>query len=122
MERLIDVRELPISRKRGFVKTALSEALASAGVEYLHLRALGNPKEFRDLYKSGRVAAGKSAYERFLLSERSEELDELDRILRKKRTALMCVEEDPSVCHRQVILDALQDRPESDLEVTYIGQ
>ena len=109
VERLIDVRELPISRKRGFAKTALSEALATAGVEYVHLRALGNPKEFRDLYKSGKVSAGKTAYRRFLLSERCEELADLDRILREKRSALMCVEHDPVICHRQVILDALQD-------------
>jgi uncharacterized protein (DUF488 family) len=121
VERLIDVRELPISRKRGFAKTALSEALATAGVEYVHLRALGNPKEFRDLYKSGKVAAGKTAYQRFLLSERSEELADLNRILREKRSALMCVEHDPKVCHRQVILDALWDRLEGDLEVACIG-
>lgn len=121
VQRLIDVRELPISRKRGFAKTALSEALASVGIEYIHLRALGNPKEFRDLYKSGRVSAGKRAYQHFLLSERSHELDDLDRILREKRSALMCVEGDPQVCHRQVILDALRDKFEDELEVTHIG-
>ena len=43
VERLIDVRELPISRRRGFAKTALGEALAAEGVEYLHMRSLGNP-------------------------------------------------------------------------------
>jgi hypothetical protein len=121
VERLIDVRELPISRKRGFAKTALSEALASAGVEYVHLRALGNPKEFRDLYKSGKVSEGKSAYRHFLLNERSEELDDLNRILREKRSALMCVEHDLKVCHRQVIFDALRDRLEDGLEVAHIG-
>jgi uncharacterized protein (DUF488 family) len=121
VEQLVDVRELPISRKRGFAKTALSEALANAGVEYVHLRALGNPKEFRDLYKSGKVSAGKSAYQRFLLCERSEELADLNRILREKRSALMCVEHDPKVCHRQVILDALRDRLEGGLEVAHIG-
>ena len=71
VERLLDVRELPISRKKGFAKTALSEALERAGIEYRHLKLLGNPKAFRDLYKSGDVAGGRSRYERFLLSERS---------------------------------------------------
>ncbi len=121
VERLIDVRELPISRKRGFAKSAMSEALSNAGVEYVHLRALGNPKEFRDLYKSGRVEAGKNAYQRFLLSERSAELDDLNQVLREKRSALMCVEDDPQVCHRQVILDALRDRLEENLVVTNIS-
>jgi transcriptional regulator with XRE-family HTH domain len=39
-----DVRLTPISRKKGFSKTRLGEALAEAGIEYTHLRGLGNPK------------------------------------------------------------------------------
>lgn len=35
---LIDVRDVPISRKRGFSKTALSEGLSGAGIAYLHLK------------------------------------------------------------------------------------
>ena len=41
---LVDVRLNPISRKRGFSKTALSGALADAGIAYDHMRSLGNPK------------------------------------------------------------------------------
>lgn len=44
VERLVDVRELPLSRRRGFSKTALAGALADAGIHYEHERALGNPK------------------------------------------------------------------------------
>jgi len=40
---LVDVRALPVSRKRGFSKTALGQACAAAGIAYLHLSALGNP-------------------------------------------------------------------------------
>jgi uncharacterized protein (DUF488 family) len=121
VELLIDVRELPISRRRGFAKTALAAALADAGVDYLHLRSLGNPKEFRDLYKSGQVEAGRSAYERFLLEERREDLSGLAKILAERRCALMCVEDDPEVCHRQVILDALASPVGCGLEVERIG-
>jgi uncharacterized protein (DUF488 family) len=45
IRRLIDVRELAISRRRGFAKRALSGALADADIEYVHLRGLGDPKE-----------------------------------------------------------------------------
>jgi uncharacterized protein (DUF488 family) len=117
---LVDVRELPISRKRGFAKTALSEALERVGVEYLHLKSLGNPKEFRDLYKSGDVEGGRSKYERFLLAERLEALASLDALLHEKRSALMCVETDQSVCHRDVILDALRSRRNLDLKVAQL--
>ena len=108
VERLIDVRELPISRRRGYAKTALSEAMSEVGIEYTHLKALGNPKPLRDLYKSGRVAEGRAAYERFLLEERREALDALVPLLEDKRSALMCLEHDASTCHRTVILDALR--------------
>ncbi len=37
---LIDVRYVPISRKRGFSKNALADGLASAGIGYLHLKGL----------------------------------------------------------------------------------
>lgn len=108
VERLIDVRELPISRRKGYAKTALGETMLQVGIEYVHLRALGNPKPYRDLYKSGRVDEGRAHYKRFLCEEREDALRELEPLLREKRSALMCVESDPSVCHRTVIIDALR--------------
>jgi uncharacterized protein (DUF488 family) len=117
IERLIDVRELPISRRRGYAKTALSEALAVEGIEYVHMRALGNPKPFRDLYKSGRVQEGRAAYERHLLDERVDALRELVPLLEEKRSALMCVEHDAAICHRAVIFDALRDEMGLQLDV-----
>lgn len=121
VERLIDVRELPISRRRGFAKTALGNALEDQGVEYKHLRALGNPKEFRDLYKSGSVEVGRAGYQRFLLDNREDELRNLETVLREKRSALMCVEHDENVCHRQVIFEALRDHVGIELDITHIG-
>jgi uncharacterized protein (DUF488 family) len=44
VNRLVDVRQLPLSRRRGFSKTALGETLHIAGIEYVHVKALGNPK------------------------------------------------------------------------------
>ncbi|TQK97553.1 helix-turn-helix protein [Streptomyces puniciscabiei] len=48
-----DVRLTPISRKKGFSKTRLGQALAEAGIEYTHLRGLGNPKENRAPFWDG---------------------------------------------------------------------
>lgn len=121
VERLVDVRELPISRRRGYAKTALGQAVSEVGVEYVHIKALGNPKPFRDLYKSGQADEGRRLYEEFLLRERQEVLEELSLMLSSKRTALMCVEHDPSVCHRTVIIDALRDELGLDLTVAEIG-
>ena len=43
VSRVLDIRELPLSRRRGFSKTALAERLRKAGIEYRHLRFAGNP-------------------------------------------------------------------------------
>jgi uncharacterized protein (DUF488 family) len=121
VEQLLDVRELPISRKRGFAKTALSEALEQVGVEYRHLKSLGNPKEFRDLYKSGNVAGGRSQYQQFLLEQRFEALSNLEELLHEKRSALMCVETEQEICHRDVIFDALESQRGLDLAITKLA-
>src|SRR5437879_2982727 len=48
---IVDVRELPLSRKNGFSKSALAEHLRIAGIGYLHLPALGCPRPIRDRYR-----------------------------------------------------------------------
>lgn len=121
IERLVDVRELPISRRKGFAKTALSSALEDHGVEYVHLRSMGNPKEFRDLYKSGRVEAGRSGFEKLLLGDRLDDLALLAEMIREKPAALMCVEDEEDTCHRRVILDALESEVGLNLEVVQIS-
>ncbi len=117
---MVDVRELPISRRRGFAKSALAAALAEEAIEYVHLRSMGNPKEFRDLYKSGKVAEGRAGYEQLLAHERTEELRELAATIQEKRSALMCVEAEEDVCHRQVIFEALRDQVGLDLDIAQI--
>ena len=121
VERLIDVRQLPISRRRGYAKTALAQAMADVGVEYVHLKALGNPKPFRDMYKAGRVEEGRRCYERHLLGEQKVALENLIPMLREKRSALLCVEHDSATCHRMVILEALRDEFGLSLDVAEIG-
>jgi hypothetical protein len=66
VERLVDVRELPLSRRRGFSKTALGDALRHAGIEYVHVRALGNPKPNRERYWAGDLAGGAAVYHKHL--------------------------------------------------------
>jgi uncharacterized protein (DUF488 family) len=121
VECLIDVRELPISRRRGYAKTALSEALERHGVQYVHMRALGNPKPYRDMYKAGRVEEGRRAYRQLLVSERLGAVEEIVPLLREKRCALMCVEHEEDTCHRSVILDALQNELGLSLAIAQVA-
>jgi uncharacterized protein (DUF488 family) len=108
--RLIDVRELPISRRRGFAKRALSEALAASGIGYEHVRALGNPKASRDLYRSGRQPEGERQYLAHLRNGSSEAVDALAAALFSLPTCLMCFEADHRTCHRALIVQELRER------------
>lgn len=120
--RLIDVRQLPISRRRGFAKTALSVALAEEGIEYVHMKELGNPKHLRDLYKSGNSDEGRRLYVDHLAENGGAALDALEVHVRERPCALMCFEHDVRVCHRHVIFEALSERVDEHLEVTEIAE
>lgn len=50
---VLDIREIPVSRRKGFSKQSLAQALRDAGFVYHHERMLGSPKSIRDdLHKS----------------------------------------------------------------------
>lgn len=103
VERLIDVRELPLSRRRGFSKTTLSEALREAGIEYVHVRALGNPKPNRERYWAGNVEGGAAVYRKHLNNGSRSALLELAESLGADRACLLCLESDRdhTECHRR---------------------
>jgi uncharacterized protein (DUF488 family) len=77
VQRLIDVRFRPQSRRAGMSKTRLGELLAEHGIEYEHRRALGTPADIRWFYKHNRIAEGQSAFARHVEREASGDLDAL---------------------------------------------
>jgi len=98
VERVVDVRELPLSRKKGFSKKALAEALAAQGIGYVHVRAAGNPH--RNLRHD--IERCLAAYRDHLRANPGA-IDEVMAELRGVRGALLCVEHDHSLCHRSVL-------------------
>jgi len=56
VERVIDVRAVPMSRKPGFSKNVLAAGLREAGIDYVHLKALGTPPAGREAARKGRWA------------------------------------------------------------------
>lgn len=103
--RVVDVRELPLSRKKGFSKTKLSEALAGRGIDYVHVRAAGNP--FRELRHD--IDRCLAAY-RGHLQENPDALEEVMAALRGTKAALLCFEHDHAACHRSVLARRLARR------------
>jgi uncharacterized protein (DUF488 family) len=111
VERVIDVRYRPQSRRPGMSKTRLGERLADHRIAYEHRRALGTPPDLRWLYKNNRVAEAAPAYREHVERTAPDELDALAAELAAgPRTALLCLEADPAVCHRRVLVDALRAR------------
>ena len=111
VERVIDVRFRPQSRKPGMSKTKLGALLRGHGIAYEHRRALGTPPDLRWLFHRGRTDEAAAAYREHVEASAPQALDELaGEVGEGPRTALLCLEEDPAGCHRRVITDALRER------------
>lgn len=100
---VVDVRELPLSRKKGFSKTALSASLSANGIEYVHLRAAGNPYRAEKTDIASRLAL----YSEHL--ERHPEIPtEIEEAIADYRAALLCFEAKHELCHRSCIVNHLR--------------
>lgn len=108
VERVIDVRALPLSRRPGFSKTSLRLGLAEAGIDYVHLKALGTPPEGRQAARSGRRADLERIYAGQLeLPEAIAQGAQMLDLAEEKPSALLCYERQPSECHRSLLLRAI---------------
>ena len=108
VKRVIDVRALPLSRRPGFSKTPLRGALAEAGIDYVHLRALGTPPEGRTAAKRGDRVTLERVYEGQLeLPEAIVAAEEMKRLAAERPSALLCYERDPGDCHRTLLWQAV---------------
>lgn len=113
VKRVIDVRALPLSRRPGFSKTPLSNALAEAGIDYVHLRALGTPASGRTAARAGRRAELEEIYAGQLeLPEAIVAAEEMKRLAAEKPSALLCFERDPSCCHRTLLWQSVAPEAE----------
>jgi uncharacterized protein (DUF488 family) len=113
---VVDVRLTPLSRKPGLSKRALAERLAQAGIDYVHLRGLGNPVENRDGFRRGEQDS-KHRFGKVLTSDDGQRaLGEIRELMHEQRVALLCFEQDAATCHRDLVSAALRS-PESSVAV-----
>ena len=109
VQHLIDVRERPISRKRGFSKHVLKAALALHGISYTHIQSLGDPKAGREAARAGQIDSFRSIYLSHLATPQAQHgLSEAVAIAKTSRSALMCFERDPEVCHRLLVIHQME--------------
>lgn len=110
VELVVDVRDMPLSRKRGFSKNQLQTLLAEADIEYLHVKPLGAPKEIRHPLRAGgswwEYVKGYEA----VLRTRQTEVENLCHLAAQKSICLLCFERDPADCHRSLVAREMERR------------
>ena len=118
---VIDVRAVSSSRRPGFSKRQLAAGLDERGIGYLHLRALGTPKEGRLAARSGKRDELFRIYEQHLRTPQArEELNELTTLAKAgRRLCLLCYERDPDGCHRRRIAELVHERTGAEVEHLY---
>lgn len=109
---LVDIRLTPLSRKPGMSKTRLGATLADNGIDYVHLPALGNPKDNREPFRAGNPASRERFRQILRADEGRRALRHVAELLDGETVALLCFERDHSTCHRDLVTEELsKDRP-----------
>lgn len=120
IEAVADVRTVPKSRHNPqFHIDALTRTLPEAGLDYVHLGALGGLRHPRpDSPNSGWRNSSFRGYADYMQTpEFGAGLDELLGLAHGKRTVIMCAEAVPWRCHRSLVGDALLVRGHEVIDI-----
>lgn len=113
---VVDIRELPLSRRRGFSKTSLRQTLGSADIGYVHLVSLGDPKSGRVAAREGRVEEFREIFSRHLDTPAAQEgLRAVIDLIETGDICLLCYERDHRFCHRELVAAAISDKMAVDI-------
>jgi uncharacterized protein (DUF488 family) len=107
---VVDVRTVPRSgHNPQFNKDSLPGSLKKVGLEYIHIPGLGGLRHARrDSPNAGWRNVSFRGYADYMQTpEFTESLEELIRLARGGRVAMMCAEALPWRCHRSLVADAL---------------
>ena len=110
VERLVDVRTIPRSRRNPqFNRDTLGQALRNRRIAYRHMQELGGLRRTHaDSVNTGWRNTSFRGYADYMQTEEFREaLDRLIGLAEEKKTAIMCAEAVPWRCHRSLVADAL---------------
>lgn len=107
IDKILDVREYPLSRKPGFSKKAFAQRLAEAGIAYEHCPPLGCPKPIRNRYKVDGDWAQYAKDFRVYVRTLTDLLLDLAAASAGQRICMVCYEANPNFCHRSLIAEAV---------------
>lgn len=117
---LIDIREKPLSRKKGFSKKPLTEALSLENINYLHLRDLGSPSELRKKLRKDKDYS--YFFDKFSshLSSKKETLTRVLEVIQDSIACLLCYEKNHEECHRKLVVQELIQMNNDELQVKHL--
>jgi uncharacterized protein (DUF488 family) len=111
VEVVIDVRDRAQSRRPGFSKGILERSLAESGIDYFHLRELGDPKEGRDAARANDFTKFRRIFESVLATSSAQAaIAQIASIAAHSSVCLLCYERDPERCHRTIVADLIAKR------------
>jgi uncharacterized protein (DUF488 family) len=107
---VMDVRTIPRSRHNPqFNKDSLPDSLKKVGLGYVHMPGLGGLRQAKtDSINNGWRNTSFRGYADYMQTpEFGRNIEELIRLAKHERIAIMCAETLPWRCHRSLIADAL---------------
>ena len=109
VKHLIDVREIPLSRKKGFSKTALKEHLSRSNIQYIHFKTLGSPRQARkQLKETGNYTVFFKVMEKHL-SLVHDSVVQAHQVVADSTCCLMCFEKEAQHCHRSMVARKIKE-------------
>ncbi len=117
---LLDVREIPLSRKRGFSKTALCERLKQENISYVHFRELGSTKSIREKLKANHDYLSFFNKMDKYLTNKIETIENAYYYVRKNTCCLMCFERLAATCHRKIVARKIKKLDGNGLQIKNI--
>lgn len=107
---VIDVREIPLSRKRGFSKTKLREYLEQFDIKYIHFKELGSPKQLRKkLYADTDYDYFFDEYRNYLKTKIETVKSLYWETIIHEVSCLMCMEQEALFCHRKIVAEEIKE-------------
>jgi len=117
IDAIVDVRDLPLSRKKGFSKTQLSQTLEEARIQYEPARSLGTPRDVRNRYRATRNRDVFAEDYAQILRDHQPELQELLQKAQQEKICLLCFEQDSADCHRSLLAEELRRMSGQELSI-----
>ena len=110
IERLIDVRCNPISRRYGFHKSTLNRLTHDLGIAYSHFPELGIDSEKRRRFPQDEDRQDLfDEYQETTLTHQVDTIDLVSQLVREKPSVLVCMEAEPECCHRSRLAKPVAD-------------